>query len=87
MLSLQASRSQQVLPGISGSITARQSRTLAEQFGACSRGGGPSCLLLGAAASTTSVWKTKSTDCHLQKCNRKFLNGLPCVLRLLPWYC
>lgn len=60
VLSLQALWSQQVLRGISGSVTRKQSWTLAEQFGDYSHRGGPSSLLLWAAASTTSVWKIKS---------------------------
>lgn len=60
VLSLQAVWSQWALRGIPGSAAAKQSWTLAEQFGACSRRGGLSCLLPRAAASTTSVWKIKS---------------------------
>lgn len=37
VLSLQALRSQRALRGMPGSLTMKQSWTLAEQFGACSR--------------------------------------------------
>lgn len=59
VLSLQALWSQQLLRGAPGRVTTERSWTLAKQCGASSRRGGLSCLLLRAAASTTSARKIK----------------------------